>query len=187
MIIPFDVHKVIQASAVLLKEHEGRMSRLRLLKLLYIADRESISQTLRPITGDRVVAMDHGPVLSRTYGLIRREHLQSPLWDQFIAQEGPQGHRLAADPGVGKLSRSEIERLVDVSARHRHMNDYDIAMETHQFAEWTKNRPPQGSSQPIPLDDILEALGLFQLKSKIEIEAQADAEVDRLLNSAAQP
>jgi hypothetical protein len=32
-------------------------------KLLYLADRESLKKTGRPITGDRVVAMEHGPVL----------------------------------------------------------------------------------------------------------------------------
>src|SRR6185437_10320716 len=97
--------KVVQAAAVLLKEHAARMSRLRLLKLLYIADRESLVETLHSISGDHVVAMDHGPVLSRTYNLLKGEDCESPLWDQFIVQEGPQDHRLCADPGVGKLSR----------------------------------------------------------------------------------
>ena len=73
MVIPFDTLKIVQAAAVLLKEEAGQMTRLRLLKLLYIADRESLAETLRPISGDDVVAMDHGPVLSSTYKLIRRE------------------------------------------------------------------------------------------------------------------
>lgn len=39
------------------------MSYLRMLKLLYLADRESLKETGHTITGDRVVAMEHGPVL----------------------------------------------------------------------------------------------------------------------------
>ena len=57
--------KTAQASAVLLKQEPGqRMGRLRLLKMPYIADREWIKCCRRPITGDRIVAMDHGPVLT---------------------------------------------------------------------------------------------------------------------------
>src|SRR5688500_4690350 len=88
MVIPFNVMKVVQASAVLLKKHGGRMSRLRLVKLLYIADRESLSQTLRPITGDHPAAMEHGPVPSQTYDLIKRKHVDSPTWGQIHLAAG---------------------------------------------------------------------------------------------------
>jgi len=37
------------------------MSYLRLLKLLYIAERESWRQTEHGMFGDKVVAMKHGP------------------------------------------------------------------------------------------------------------------------------
>src|SRR6266480_2169456 len=100
MIIPFDPLKAAQAASVLLKEEGGRMSRLRLLKLLYIADRESIAETLRPITGDEVVAMDHGPVLSMTYRFIcRRQAPGTAIWETYIVQDGLRDHVLVADPG----------------------------------------------------------------------------------------
>lgn len=179
MIIQFHTIKVIQAAAVLLREHAGRMSRLRLLKLLCIADRENLAETLRPITGDRVVAMDHGPVPSRTYDLLKRRDSDSLLWDRYIAQEGPQDHRLIEDPGVGKLTRREVDRLHRVSETRREMNDYDIAVETQGFEEWVRNKPPQGGSQPIPLDDVLRALDLGQYKERIEAESKAAAALER--------
>lgn len=183
MLIPFNTVKVAQAAAVLLHLHEGRMSRLRLLKLLYIADRESLQQTHRPITGDRVAAMDHGPVLSHTYDLIKRSHYESPIWDKYITQRGPQDVELIDDPGLGKLSRYEIEKLTDVSERFRQHDDYDIAIETHKFPEWIKHQPPRGSSRPIPLADVLEAIGLKDEQGSLEAEAKADAELDHLLGS----
>jgi hypothetical protein len=48
----------------LLELHGDRMEYVRLLKLLYIADREMMAEAGAPVTGDRAVAMDHGPVLS---------------------------------------------------------------------------------------------------------------------------
>ena len=185
MVIPFHTLKVIQACSILLREHEGQISRLRLLKLLYIADRECMGESLRPITGDRPVAMDHGPVLTRTYSLIKSQDIESPLWDRFIQRQGPQDLRLIESPGVEKLSQFDIEKLQSVSVRHRSMNDYDIAMETHQFAEWQRNQPDRPrTSKPIPLDDLLAALDLSDRAAEFEQSSRADAELDELLGGA---
>jgi uncharacterized phage-associated protein len=185
VVIPFSTEKTIQASVVLLKEHAGRMSRMRLLKLLYIADRELLAETLRPITGDHAIAMDHGPVLSHTYDLIKRKHVDSPLWDRFIAQQGPQDIAFTDDPGVGQLSQNEIGKLTDVAERFRNSNDYDIALVTHQFAEFIKNEPaPPEKRKPIPLDDLLQALNLSSYKQQLQDNERAELELDRLLRHA---
>ena len=60
----FDFEKSLQAAGCLLELHGDRMEYVRLLKLLYIADREMMAEAGAPITGDRAVAMDHGPVLA---------------------------------------------------------------------------------------------------------------------------
>src|SRR5689334_9935426 len=108
MIIRFEVDKVIQAAAVLLGTADAkRMTRLRLLKLLYIADRESIAETEAPITGDSVVAMDHGPVLSETYNLIKGEAFAAYQWRQYF-NVFEQDVELKADPGVEALTRYDV-------------------------------------------------------------------------------
>ena len=43
---------------------------LQLVKLLYFVDREALLRRGAPVTGDRMVSMDHGPVLSTTLDLI---------------------------------------------------------------------------------------------------------------------
>ena len=90
MILHFNITKTIQASAVLLKADPNHsMSRLRLLKLLYIADRESLTERARPITGDYPVAMDHGPVLSNTYNLIKGEDYKRTAVGKIHTEPGP--------------------------------------------------------------------------------------------------
>lgn len=180
----FSPKKTIQASAVLLKQHAGRMSRLRLLKMLVIADREALAATLEPITADRVTAMDHGPVLSQTYNMLKGMSSDSSLWDQYISQEGPQDHRLICDPGVGSLSRYEIDKLIEICDRFRNKNDYDLANYTHEFQEWQKNKPPEGSSRPIPLEDILEALGMTDKVERLKATIKEEHELDRLFGAA---
>ena len=182
----FDTLKTIQAAAIVLKQHNSRCSRLRLLKILYIAERQVLAQTLRPILGDRVVAMDHGPVHSRTYDLLKGEDTESVLWGQFIANDGPRDLRLTGDPGVGRLSRFEIDQLVAVCQKYFFEDDYRLADATHEFPEWQKNRPAPKGSRPIPLDDILAAMQLGDQSSRVHQEAAADEELDRLFTALPQ-
>lgn len=185
MLIPFNPLKVAQAAAVLLKTEQGRrMSRLRLLKLLYIADRESLAERARPITGDKPVAMDHGPVLSHTYNLIKGQDFHSPQWDQFLQQAGSRDVQMVADPGVGKLTRYEIGKLQEVAARFKDANDWDIAEYTHTFEEWAKNRPGERSRNEIPLEDLLTATGRAEARDELLATARAESAFTRLISSA---
>jgi len=183
MLIPFAPIKIAQAAAVLLKtEPTKRMGRLRLLKLLYIADRESLTERARPITGDTPVAMDHGPVLSQTYNLIKGTDYASPQWQAFFRSEG-RDIELIAEPGVGELSRYEITKLQDVALRLSECDDWNVAELTHAFPEWIKNKPEKGSSKPIPLDDLLAATGHAQDKENMLATERAELAFKRLISS----
>lgn len=170
--------KATQAAAVLLHMESGKqMSYLRLLKLLYIADRESLRETGRSITGDHAVAMKHGPVLSGVLDLIKAKHIEAPLWSQFIKMEG---YRVALtnDPKNGELSRYEIAKLQEVSERYAANDDWDMVEITHRFQEWIRNDPGE-SSKPIAIEDILDAVGRSADKEAIMQELKDQAVVDR--------
>jgi len=78
MYFHFSTKKIIEAGAVLLGcRSQRRMSYLRLLKLLYMADRESLKETGWPIIGTQPVAMDYGPVHSEVYDLVKGTHRDS--------------------------------------------------------------------------------------------------------------
>lgn len=167
VITPFSTLKTAQAAAVLLKaEHAKSMGRMRLLKLLYIADRALIAERGRPITGDRPVAMKLGPVLSETYGLIKGQHTNNCVWDQFFQSDG---YRvvLIHEPGNGELSQREIGQLQKVADLYREVEDFDLSDLTHLLPEWAKNRPAGNGQNPIPLDDLLEATGRLADKESI--------------------
>ena len=155
MLGTFSPTKAIQAAAVALKATQPhRMSRLRLLKLLYIADRESIAETERSITADVAYAMNHGPVLSRIYNCIKGTDPATGEWEHFIGRDGPQDVRLVEDPGIGELSQWEVEKLHAVTVRNEPLNDYELAELTHEFLEWKKNEPPKGGSiEDLGFDD----------------------------------
>jgi uncharacterized phage-associated protein len=177
---PFRILKAIQAIGVLLRfDGVKRMNSMRLLKLLYIADRESLRETGRPITGGPVVAMERGPVLEEVYDLILGQHREMPLWTQFFRKERYDLLELA-EPDVGQLSKYEIGKLQEIAKTYQDDDEWSLVDITHTFPEWKQNDPGK-SSKPIPLSSILEALGQADVIEELSREAQSLAAFDRLL------
>lgn len=179
-----NVDKLVQASAVLLKQEGGhRMAYMRLLKLLYIADRESIKEYGLPITFDRWYALQRGPIVSRVYSLIKGEDVDSPQWAEYIERE--KYHvRLVSDPRPTKLSRREIRVLQQVSDNYEDKDEWDLSNLTHAFPEWQKNKPESGASNPIPLEDMLEALGRSEWLEDVREELRERECIERLTRSS---
>ena len=161
MLFRFSTKKTVQAAGVLLRLARGRMSYLRLLKLLYIADREGLRSARRPIVGTRPVAMKNGPLDSEVYKLIKGEHLDEPFWSEYVQKDGYQVE-LAKDPGRSELSAAEVRLLTETFDRYASLGEWDLVELTHGFPEWIKNYPDEAAdtSRTIPFDDLLEAVGL---------------------------
>ncbi len=157
MLFHFDPQKTTQAAAVLLSLEGRVMDRIRLLKLLYLADRELLIARGRPITGDEAVAMNRGPVPSHTYHLIRGDEQSPEDWGRHIRSVAKKVI-LMGDPGHGELSRTEIETLERVSDRYRSLTTAGLSALTHEFAEWRDNFIPD-TARPIPWVEVLQAAG----------------------------
>jgi uncharacterized phage-associated protein len=182
MYFPLKVGKTIQAIGVLFREDGvDRLNYMRLLKLLYIADRESLAETRRPITGGPVVARERGPVLEEVHDLIRGQHVEMPAWDQYLRRDR-YDLMLLQKPDVRQLSRYEIGKLQEVARRHANDDEWALSQKTHEFSEWMKNNPGT-SCKPIPLEDVLEAVGQAELAAAIKEEAHDVACFDRLFGA----
>lgn len=157
----FNVMKAIQVAAKLLSfEHRSTMGRLRLVKLLYIADRKCLKETGRFMIGDHAVAMDCGPVHSTVYNMIKGESIHDKEWARYIRNDGPRDVQLHGSPGNSELSRHEIQILRRVSEDLMSQDDSDLINLTHLFGEYKKadsNREPK-SSVRIPVEDIIEGV-----------------------------
>jgi uncharacterized phage-associated protein len=160
MLRKLDVDKAIQAVGVLLRREGKRATRLRIAKLLYIADRKSLKTTGSQILGSKLVAMKNGPLHSEILNLINGAHQDEPRWSQFFNNDG-RDVVLQSEPSVGKLSRHEVSILNDVVDSRQHLNDWDVVDETHGFEEWVKNYPnrDENTSRPISLNDLIDGVG----------------------------
>lgn len=177
----FDPHKAIQAAGVLLRHERNRMSYIRLLKLLYIADRDLIRETGMPLLGSKSVAMDNGPLHTDIYNLIKGVHEQTPLWSKFFSTKGYQIETVD-QPDNGLLSQAEISKLNEISDKYAPFTDVDICNQmTHSFDEWRKNYRA-GTSQPIQIEDILDAVGRSGDKESILDDIRELEEFDKLVS-----
>lgn len=166
MKIVFNELRAAQAAAHLLKLNDGQMSGFVLLKMMYLADKASILEVGKPITGDRMIAMKDGPTLSACLNCVR---LGGEIWSKFIPprERGKYNVRLVEDPGNGKLSiyetdvlteaYREVERIVGREAIIGDLpwSDYrKISDHFHAFPEW---EVPEGGLQgPIEPETILK-------------------------------
>ena len=177
----FDFDKALQAAGVLLSLDGDRMERIRLLKLLYIADRELLAETGRTITGDRAVAMRHGPVLSQVYDLIKGEASRAGEWGRYVRTVN-RAVELRQDPGRGELSRGEIEKLAEVTDRYRDVDDWALSEATHEFEEWSKHFNEDAVAS-IPWRDVLGAQGKEELVEIIERDEADRRYLDELFRT----
>jgi uncharacterized phage-associated protein len=185
MSTPFHFHykKAYQAIAALLRaEPERRMNYYRLLKLLYIADRESIRRNGRPIIGGRLIAMERGPLHSAGFDLVQGKGSEIALWSQFFSVE-KFDLAMIEEPGNDDLSGREIDLLNDVRMQHELDDDWAVGQKTHEYGEFIKHKPSPGKSNTIPFEDVLEAIGLSGECDSIAKAAKEKAAFDQIFGA----
>lgn len=155
----FSESKAAQAAAFLLKRHGGTLPVISLIKLLYLADRLALVECGQPITGDRMVAMPHGPVLSCIYDLInlgRRDNETRP-WFEYVGERTNNDVSVVSSTesaNLDALSPYEIRVLEATDLKFGAMHKWALVDYTHTLPEW---HDPRGSSVPIAPQRILQA------------------------------
>lgn len=180
----FNERKAAQMAAFFLGQAPGgRMPHLKLMKLLCLSDREAVRAFGWPISGDRLVSMPHGPVLSQTLNLMDGDvESQSGGWESWISDK--ENHELSLRrpldiAALDELAPGELDILRAVWKQFGAMGKWEIREWTHQHcAEW---KDPHGSSYPIPYDDLARAVGYDDAAAReLAAQIQAEQEIDRL-------
>jgi uncharacterized phage-associated protein len=160
----FNEKKAAQAAAYFLFRAGGPLSVLKLMKLLYFAERRSFEKFGEPMTGDRLVSMPHGPVLSRTHNHMNRE-LPSIEggWEFWIADRAEHDLGLrdpaalrSPEQDLLELSDADLGVLSEIWNRFGHMTGWQLREYTHEHCpEW---KDPDGSMIPMQPETLFEAL-----------------------------
>jgi uncharacterized phage-associated protein len=132
---------------------------IKLIKLLYLADREHILTFGSTITGDDHWSLPYGPILSHTLSAIKSSDKN---WMPFVGVDlDAKVIWLKEQAKPAQLSRADRSSLDKVSRDFGHMGWEELVEYTHGLSEWKK---PVGNTKRtrIYLGDIARGLGLSE-------------------------
>jgi uncharacterized phage-associated protein len=187
MISCFDERKATQLAARFLLQADSRMEYIRLIKLLYIADREALQNWGYPLTGDEYYSLKHGPIVSNVYDLVTADpnYVERSYWSTYIRTEGVHVI-LETEPPLDNISRAELKLVETIHDRYRSVSTWDLIAQMHrEFKEW---QDPGRSRIPITYEDILLAVGKSKdVAEELSDIAQQRNYIDKILNRTKQP
>ncbi len=174
--------KTTQAAARLLLKGGGTMNYMKLMKLLYLADRESLLSLGRPITFDEYYSLKYGPILSATLELITLPNYSGVHsdWNATIERQGQYNVQLRQMGEIpnDQLSDAEEGILDQINEKWGHLNEWDLVEITHNVPEY---RDPEGSRLPITIGHIMRASGLSAQEVQEYInDLEAESSFERL-------
>jgi uncharacterized phage-associated protein len=145
------------------KTDSKRIDILKVIKLVYLADRESIKTYGFPILDEIRVSMPHGPVNSLTYAHIQGEYdLTESGWSQYLCDRS--NHQVSISENApsdwDELSDADIRCLDVVWSRFGHLDKWQIRDWTHSPSNIPEWEDAYGSSLPIPIERIMRAVGV---------------------------
>lgn len=163
--MPYDPEKAAQTIAYFAKREGGSINVLKVIKLIYLADRESVRHRGHPIQNEPRFSLPHGPVNSTTLDHLNGAYRDSqPIWQSVLDARAGNNVGLAdgnlSEDKLEKLSKRELGILNDVWEQVGHMDRFDLADWTHipeNVPEWEE---PNGSRKGISLERIMAAVGL---------------------------
>ena len=163
----FDERRAAQAATRLLDRHGGTMPWLKLVKLLYLADRAALVEGGWPITGDRFVSVRHGPALARVLELIKDDcPAKDSIWHGYVVRKRFDAC-LVGDTDNEWLSEYNMGILDGVFETYGCLKEWDVVARTHALPEW---KDPGDTIIPIEPEDVLRYAGY----SDEEVESVAD-------------
>ena len=140
---------------------------VKLVKLMYLVEREAMRRSVFPIVFDDIYAMRMGMALSRTFDLMKRK-AGTPTngeWERHITPPSHRGidvRRGVTDRSLDSLSPDDIEVIDYVWEHYGNKSRDDLVHGVHHgFAEWTQHWEAQDrrtSAVKIPYEKLYETL-----------------------------
>ncbi|WP_372993073.1 type II toxin-antitoxin system antitoxin SocA domain-containing protein [Sulfitobacter sp.] len=146
----------------------GQINVLKLAKLLYLAERDSMAAYDEPMFYDKLVSMDHGPVTSISLNLVNGMQ-PSDVWPLYLS--GRAGYDVIVNDTISlaeldELSKADLTILNTLWEKFGQYSQYQIRDWTHENCQEWEN--PQGSSEPIPHERVFKFLGKKEATSLAE-------------------
>lgn len=169
MAVAFDLDfdKVIASVTILASRGLPELSKGKICKLLFLADRAHTVKFGRPITGDRLCALPHGPILSVTLNMLnmvecgkvtdqRAERLAK--WLRIDTRFTHPRYAASAPAEMDALSDSDVSVLEDVIAAHGAKTFKELRNFTHDLEAYRRAWDSRGEKDKVDMnfEDLFE-------------------------------
>lgn len=136
--------KATQALNFLARKKDGKINKMKAIKLIYLADRLHIRKYGRPIIGDMYWAMKMGPVGSRVKRAAELSNMSEDALlyaKKYIQPADNKKHYVASIKTVDLdvFSKTDLECLEAVYDQFSDKDQFELRDITHQYPEWSKH------------------------------------------------
>ncbi|WP_432284132.1 Panacea domain-containing protein [Aminobacter sp. BA135] len=180
----YNSRKAAQIAAFFAMREGGNIPALKVVKLIYLAERSFMDAYEASMLNDQLVSMEHGPVNSITLNRINGSGDDGREWAEFVTDR--EFHRISVankvmtEEALDELSRAELKVLGSTWDKFGHMDQWEIRNYTHDHCpEW---EDPDFSSHPIPYSRVFKFLGK-ENPEELDKRIQRERTIDALLNS----
>ncbi|EGQ9939627.1 TPA: DUF4065 domain-containing protein [Vibrio vulnificus] len=164
-----NIEKSLDVMHYFVKKLGGSVTDVKLMKLMYFADRKALLETGFPITDDCYYIMNRGPILSSTL-----DHLNSYTDEAASIFEKPKGKteggypvreinlKESSDRSYEYLAEIEVSILDSIFDELSGMSTNEIVQYAHDDKICPEWQFPSGTSIPLPIETILQHHGVGQ-------------------------
>lgn len=142
-LLEFDYKKATQAINYLAKREGGQIEKLKLIKLIYLADRYHLRRYGRPLVNDAYFAMRLGPVGSSVKDIAEfsdfLDETELSYASKYI-KRGAVAHTVVseADVDTSVFSKSELGALAFAFDEFGAQSASSLVDTTHRYPEWLR-------------------------------------------------
>ena len=169
----FDFKKSVQVANFLIRKCGNEESVLKIMKLVFFADKAHLLKHGRTITGDDYFAMPHGPVASSTYDTLKGEAFgeDAEYFQEFIEVDGKHLKSIS-HVDEDEFSDSDIEILEEIFEKYGSYSAWELREMTHDEPEWKDNWEKRGQAQriKIPLKDFFHGLSEDSISFRLAVD-----------------
>ena len=163
----FDARKAAQIAAFFAtNEGDHGIEKLKLIKLIYLAERQFLTDHGFPMLFDEFYSLPHGPICSSALNGID-QRIQADIWAPLIARHGHVIYpcKRTAREDMDEVSDAEMTALNQVWSCFGSYTSSRIRNWTHDHCpEYVEVGP--GERLPIEYTDLLEAVGFTRAEAE---------------------
>ena len=140
----FDYKKAVRSLNFFAVKNGGQINKLKVIKLIFFADRYHIRKYGRPITNDDYFAMSYGPVGSGVKDISEMSEFLGPeeKEDALLYIKSPEPYKVESIKNYETevFSESDLEALLFAWNRFGQYDEFELAEITHKYPEWEKHK-----------------------------------------------